>query len=576
MSLSGAQIVVKALEDEGVKFSFGIPGTHNIELYDALLETEKIITILVTDEQSASFMADGVARASGSLAALNLVPSAGLTNAMSGIAEAFLDQVPMLVLSCGIRRDKKFAYQLHDVDQAGLARPVCKEVFIIKTHEELYPTIRAACRLAQKPPCGPVMVEVPVHLYLFPSELTVDQLQLPDFEDTPPSLNPQTLQVIRQCLHQSSSIGIYAGAGALGARDELLELAEKLDAIIFTTISGKGLFPENHPRWGWVTMGAAAPKEIQRLEKELDCLLAIGCRFGEVATGSYGFHPPKNLIHIDIDPGVFNKNFQAQHILQGEAREVLKTLLPLLQTHPTNQERLQRLSEAHQWIRKEQCAIKEKTQGVSPALFLAALQGQFGPQTIFVTDSGNGTFVAMELLRLTEPRSFLGPIDYSCMGYSTPAAIGAKLAAPDRPVVALIGDGAFLMTGLELLTAATYGIGVVACLLHDGELSQIAQFQRKALGREGWTAVHDFQADPLSRAMGVDYVGIQNDSTIKEGVRQAFEISQKGRPVLVDVAIDYSTPTYFTKGVVKTNLLRLPWKDRLRMVGRVLKRKITG
>ena len=168
MKLTGGQIVVRALEDEGVALAFGIPGTHNIELYDALAGSTKVRPVLVTDEQSASFMADAVWRASAgsALACANVVPGAGLTHAMSGIAEAFLDDAALLVLGCGIRRDTGKAYQLHDVDQAAMVRPVTKAQLRPETGAELYAAVRDACRLAREAPAGPVFVEVPANLYL--------------------------------------------------------------------------------------------------------------------------------------------------------------------------------------------------------------------------------------------------------------------------------------------------------------------------------------------------------------------------------------------------------------------------
>ncbi|NJD17827.1 MAG: thiamine pyrophosphate-binding protein, partial [Gemmatimonadetes bacterium] len=166
-AVNGAAIVVRALEDEGIHFAFGIPGTHNIELYDALAESGSVRTVLVTDEQSASFMADGAWRASGRMACVNVVPGAGLTHALSGIAEAFMDHVPMLVLGCGIRRDTGKAFQLHDVDQARIVAPVVKGTFLPATGQDLYDQIREACALARSGAPGPVFVEVAVDLYLF-------------------------------------------------------------------------------------------------------------------------------------------------------------------------------------------------------------------------------------------------------------------------------------------------------------------------------------------------------------------------------------------------------------------------
>jgi acetolactate synthase-1/2/3 large subunit len=205
-----------------------------------------------------------------------------------------------------------------------------------------------------------------------------------------------------------------------------------------------------------------------------------------------------------------------------------------------------------------------------------ALQERFGTETVFTSDSGNGTFLAVECLRLTRPGRLLAPVDFSCMGYAVPAAIGAKLARPDAPVVALAGDGAFLMTGLELLTAANHGAAVAVFVLRDRELAQIAQFQGVALGRKTCSELPDYDLDPLCRGVGVDCLRLDDEAGIPAVLDRVASITAGGRPVVVDVAIDYTRKTYFTRGVVKTNLLRLPWADRLRFVTRALGRRLTG
>ena len=183
MKRTGGQAVVRALEDEGIRHTFGIPGTHNIELYDALAESDRVRPVLVTDEQAASFMADGVWRASGRLGCVNVVPGAGLTHALSGIAEAYLDTVPMLVLACGIRRDTGRAYQLHDVDQLAMAAPVTKAQLRADAAEDVYATVRRACRLARQGTPGPVIVEIPAEHYLFRHRVPGDEAS--SFEGTP-------------------------------------------------------------------------------------------------------------------------------------------------------------------------------------------------------------------------------------------------------------------------------------------------------------------------------------------------------------------------------------------------------
>jgi acetolactate synthase-1/2/3 large subunit len=209
-------------------------------------------------------------------------------------------------------------------------------------------------------------------------------------------------------------------------------------------------------------------------------------------------------------------------------------------------------------------------------VLLDALQKELGPETIFTADSGNGTFLAMECLRLDRPGRFLAPVDYSCMGYSVPAAIGAALGKPGTPVVALAGDGAFLMTGLELLTAVSQRVPLAVFVLRDRELAQIAQFQATAFNRKVASALPDYHVGSIAEAVGAEWLSLDSDAEVTEVVRAARATVQAGRPVLVDVAIDYTNKTYFTRGVVKTMLGRLSWPDRVRFVARAVSRRLSG
>ena len=565
---TGAELVVAALEDEGIALAFGIPGTHNIELYDALHASSSVRAVLVTDEQSASFMADAACRASGRMACVNVVPGAGLTHAMSGIAEAFLDGIPMLVLGCGIRRDTGKAYQLHEVDQAGLARPVTKAQLLPANGGELYETVRRACRIAREGVPGPVFVEVPADQYLFRHDA---EPKKPAPAVPPPAPRDEEVARAAKLLENARRPLLYVGLGAAGAGDDLVALAERLASPVSTTFQGKGVFPESHPLWLWPGFGDAAPPFVREIAASCDATLAIGCRFGEVATGSYGVTPPRPLIHVDIDPGVPGRNYPADLAVAADAALFVRALLARLGPRPPDEALRLGLREGHAELTRE---LSRPSDGrVAPHLLLRAIQQEFGPATVFTSDSGNGTFLAVEGLRLDRPGRLLSPVDFSCMGYAVPAAIGAKLAAPDAPVVALAGDGAFLMTGLELLTAAQNGLGVAVFVLRDRELAQIAQFQSTALGRKSASELPDYDLAGLARSLGVAALSVSHDSEIPAAVRRARELSEKGRPVLVDAAIDYSVKTYFTRGVVKTNFLRLPWPDRLRFVARALSRK---
>lgn len=573
MKLTGGDIVARALADEGIRYAFGIPGTHNIELYDALARSP-VRPLLVTDEQSAPFMADAVWRASGELACVNVVPGAGLTHALSGIAEAFMDTIPLLVLGCGIRRDTGKAYQLHDVDQLAIARPITKATFLVERSEDLYATIRRACAVARAGAPGPVMVEVPVNLYLFRHEVA-------SWEAPPPPATPEpTTADVERAAALLGAPGarplLYLGLGAAGAGADLVRLAEVLRAPVTTTFQGKGVFPESHPLFLWNGFGQSAPPFTREIAGRCTTTLAIGCRFGEVGTGSYGCEPPQPLIHVDIDRSVLGRNYPAALAVGADAGAFVRALLPRLTPRPSEARELEQAIRAGRDRVWRDWLAAVPAQKVTPAHLLRSLQEAFGPETIYTSDSGNGTFLAMECLCLDQPGKFLAPVDYSCMGYSVPAAIGAKLARPDAPVIALAGDGAFLMTGLELLTAAAQRIPVAVFVLRDGELAQIAQFQQTALSRKTASQLPDYGLAAIARGVGVECLALGNDAAVEEVLRRARDILAAGRPVVIDTAIDYSRKTFFTAGVVRTNLGRLPWPDRLRLVARALSRKVFG
>ena len=368
---------------------------------------------------------------------------------------------------------------------------------------------------------------------------------------------------------------LYLGLGAAPAAAALVTLAERLEAPVATTFQGKGVFPESHPLAMWPGFGEAAPGFARAIVDGCDATLAIGCRFGEVATGSYGVAVPHPLVHVDVDPSVFHRNFPADATVTGDAAAVVPALLERLTAHPRDEALRARIREGRAAIAAERAQAAD-TGRVSPFRLLPALQDRLGADAIFTTDSGNGTFLALETLRLDAPGRFLAPVDYSCMGYAVPAAIGAKLAQPERPVVALAGDGALLMTGLELLTAAHLGLGVAVFVLDDGELAQIAQFQDVAFNRKTASVLPAIDLEALARAVGVEFLRLERDADIAGVVDRAATLTASGRPVLVDTAVDYSVRTFFTRGVVKTTLLRLPWKDRLRFVARAVARKVLG
>jgi acetolactate synthase-1/2/3 large subunit len=306
----------------------------------------------------------------------------------------------------------------------------------------------------------------------------------------------------------------------------------------------------------------------------------VGTRFGEIPTGSFGCVVPESLVHLDIDPEVPGRNFPAKVKLVGDARVVMPQLLEALRKRGVPDGEARRARVAAQ-IAADRRAYKEewfahKTERVNPARFFDALRARLPDDGIVMVDDGNHTFLAAELWETRAPRTFASPTDFNCMGYCVPATIGAKLANPTKTVVGIVGDGAFLMTGLELLTATTEGVGIACFVFYDGELSQISQGQQIPYNRKTCTVLGQVRLEGVAIATGAKYVAIENDEQIVKGIDEALAAASRGQPVVVDVRIDYSKRTRFTQGVVKTVLKRFPLGDKFRFIGRAVVRKVTG
>jgi len=577
-SKSGAWLVRYALEQLPVSHTFGIPGVHNTEIYDELNNSERINPLLVTHEAGASFIADAISRTSdGEIGCLVIVPAAGVTHAMSGIGEAFLDGIPMLVLSGGTRTDIPYGYQLHELDQTELVKAVTKGAWRVEKHEDVVPTIFEAYRTAVSGTPGPVLVEVPVNVQLFRQKVAT----LPRFTPhEPPALEDNRLvEQAADLLAAAQSPGLFVGWGAVDVSDELAQIADLLGAPVATTLQGMSTFPATHALHTGMGYGPAAVPAATNAFKECDCLLAVGTRFGEIPTGSFGAAVPEKLVHIDINAEVLNRNYPATVGIAADSRVAVPALLEALKKKSLSNSGRREKRAAQIKADKEAYAQewrKHLNERVNPQLFFDELRKQLPDDGITVVDDGNHTFLAAELFPVRKARAFISPTDFNCMGYCVPAAIGAKLVNPDKPVVGIVGDGAFLMTGLEILTASTHNLGIVYCVFYDGELSQISQGQEIPYNRKTCTVMGEIKLEGVALATGAKYIPLTGNDGIEAALKDAFATAAKGQPVIVDVKIDYSKRTRFTQGVVKTVLKRFPLGDKFRFIGRALVRKVTG
>src|SRR5579859_924212 len=574
---TGAWLVRYALEQLPVSHTFGIPGVHTTEIYDELSRSEKIRPVLPTHECCGAFAADAISRtAAGEIGCLVIVPAAGVTHAMSGIGECYLDGIPLLVITGGPRTDVPFGFQLHGIDQQRLVDGIVKRSWQVKEHSEIVSVIFEAYHTAVSGVPGPVLVEVPVNLQLFSAPID----DVPVF--TPHAPEPlnchHELNQAAQMLSAARSPGIFVGWGAVDVSDSVAQIAELLGAPVSTTLQGLSAFPGNHPLHAGMGFSRAAVAAAENAFAKCDCLLAIGVSFGEIPTGSFGCAVPEDLIHIDISPEAIGRNFPARVGLAGDSRVIVPELLARLKSQKTdNAERRRKVETA---IANDKQAYREEwnrhsTDRVNPALFFAELRRQLRDDAIMTVDDGNHTFRAAELFEVRHPRCFVSPTDFNSMGYAVPAAVGAKLANPERQVVSIVGDGAFLMTGLETITAVTHGIEIAYFIFNDGELSQISQGQEIPYNRKTCTTLGELRLQGIADAVGARYIAMENNSQIAGATAQALTAGE-GKPALVDVRIDYSKRTRFTQGVVKTVVGSFPFRDKVRFLGRALIRKVTG
>ena len=574
MKKTAAWLVRHALEQIGIRYTFGIPGVHNIELYDELRESEQVLPLLVTHEGGASFMADAVSRLSDQVGVLVVVPAAGLTHAMSGVGEAYLDGIPMLVISGGVRSDLEQGFQLHEVDQQALMRTLTKATYRIESYDEVVATVYRAWRTAVEGEPGPVFIELPANLQLLTGEVG----DIPPFEHEirRPALDSGAVKAAVDLLAGAERPGIFVGWGARDVTDEIRTIAERLGAPVATTLQGLAAFPADHPLHTGMGFGPSSVPAAQNAFAGCDAMLAVGTRFAEICTGSYGAVPPKNLVHIDINPGAIGRNYEAAVAIHADARDAVPALAAALEDAVPAREwdGLAKSIAADKAGWRDEWFAHDSGDRVNPGRFFAALRERLDDDAIVVADDGNHTFLSAELMPIHSGGAFVSPTDFNCMGYCIPATIGAKLVQPERQVVGIVGDGAFMMTAMESVTAVSNGLGLAWFVFNDGELSQIAQAQQMPYQRTTCTDLGSLDFRLFAEATGCGYALIENDEGIADGIERAIAMMADGYPVIVDVRIDYSKKTQFTLGTVQTNIKRFDTRNKLRIISRALWRKV--
>lgn len=422
---------------------------------------------------------------------------------------------------------------------------------------------------------GPVFIEIPANIQLFKGE--VSEILTYKKPESKPAIFGSKIDDAIQIISESKKVGLFLGWGAKEATTISIQIAERLNAPVSTTLQGFSVFPGDHPLFTGMGFGPASVPASENAFKDVDCLIAVGTRFAELPTGSFSAEVPENLIHIDIDENVFDKNYKSKLAIQGDAKQVLESLLTELtkkNIQKSNPHLISSIAKDKQVYYKEWSDYKFDR--VNPYHFFKSLRSNLEDDAITVVDDGNHTFLTVELFQNLKSKHLISPTDFNCMGYCVPATIGTKFANPDKQVIGIVGDGAFLMTGLELLTAKRNNLGITIFVFHDGELSQISQGQEIPYNRKTSTQLGDFKLEGIATAVGATYLAIEDDAQIDQNISAALQEAKANKIVLVDVFIDYKKRTRFTKGVVKSVLENFPFSDKVRFIGRAITRKIFG
>lgn len=544
MTRTGAEALTDALQHTGIELVFGLPGTQTLALFEAL-RTAKLRTIVATHELSASMMANGYYRASGKPAALLTIPGPGFTWALTGLAEAALDSAALLHLTCAPVTSPGKAFQLQVLDQAAVAAPLVKRVFTLDRARDALPVLSAAHAesLAGEP--GPVLAQVASKIW---GDTTSGEGTPERERDATVAVDAASIAAVADAVTGARHSLLLLGQGCHGASDDAVQLAERLRAAVVTTTSGRGAVAEDHPLSLGFELGGNHSQTLNALIEASDLVLAIGCKFSH--NGSRGFRlrlPREKLIHVDASTHVLGANYPARHEVCADAGAFMAALLTRL---PARNEGGFGPEELAGW--RSRCnaerlhgLLEPRIHGVpsgKPEAFFAALRCALPRESCLVTDSGQHQTLARRHFPVLCPRGLITPTNLQSMGFSIGAAIGACLADPSRPVVALIGDGGLAMSGLELLTAVRERLRLTVIVFVDGKFGAIRKQQLEEYGRAFGTLLPDLDCAAFAAAAGAAHLRLESDP---EATLRAALASPA--VTLVEVAVGDSLPMHWTR-----------------------------
>ncbi len=526
--------------------------------------------LLVTNESSASVMADAAARVSGEVGVFSVVPGPGLTNAMTGIGEALHDSIPIVgIVTDVIRGPNAHIGQVHGLANGALMRPICKAVYELQHPSQIPGAIHQAFRVAVSGEPGPVGVVVPFPLW---NEMWDYDEPIP-----PPLPVPFDEAAYRRALGLLSDrrmrVGIYAGLGCVNAGPALAAVAETLQAPVATSVSGKGVIPDAHPLavgWGYGKQGTRA---AEKAFENVDLVLAVGVKYSEVSTANYSIPDGHKIIHVDANPNNLGKNVHACAAVAADSRLFLDRLMADSSAirRPASPPLWGSIKELRDRDRHEYSRVRI-TSAVDPMVFLWYLRRSLRCDSLMFVDVTASTHWASEAIEVPGPRLYFTPANNQAMGWSVPAAVGAQRLDPSRPVACVVGDGSFLMTGLEASTAARMALPVKFFVFDDGAYHYMQMLQEPTFRRTTATEIAPIDYCAFARALGLSFNNIAANEEIVPGI--ARSLSMPG-PVLTRVAIGYDgRDIRWLSALKKSYIDHLSGPQKLRMASRIAVRSM--
>lgn len=544
-------MVVRSLIDQGVKHVFGYPGGAVLDIYDALHTVGGIDHILVRHEQGAVHMADGYARATGEVGVVLVTSGPGATNAITGIATAYMDSIPMVVLSGQVPSSLIGYDAFQECDMVGISRPMVKHSFLVKRTEDIPAVLKKAFYLASSGRPGPVVIDLPKDIvgpavrmpYAYPQDVSMRS-----YNPTVQGHRGQIKRALQTILAAKKPV-MYVGGGAInaGCEAELLALAEQLNLPVTSSLMGLGAFPGTH-RQSVGMLGMHGTYEANKTMHHADVIFAVGVRFDDRTTNNLAkYCPDATVLHIDIDPTSISKTVDADIPIVGDAKQVLVQMLELLaqddkaQDHDALRDWWQSIE---QW-RARDCLGYDKNSGtIKPQAVIETLHRLTKGDAYVTSDVGQHQMFAALYYPFDKPRRWINSGGLGTMGFGLPAALGVKLALPEETVVCVTGDGSIQMNIQELSTALQYNLPVVVVNLNNRYLGMVKQWQDMIYSGRHSQSYMDSLPDFVKLAEAYGHVGIAIRTPDELESKLAQALAEKERLVFVDVTVDETEHVY--------------------------------